>query len=92
MPPVIEECRSKLPPCYLQLKAGSDEFLVRGVRGAITAPANDAGEIINSTKLLLKEMIDANQIRISDIAAVLFSCTADLNQAFPARAARDGMD
>lgn len=63
--------------------------MVRGVRGAITAPANDAGEIINSTKLLLKEMIDANQIQISDIAAVLFSCTADLNQAFPARAARE---
>ncbi len=62
--------------------------MVRGIRGAITAPANDAGEIIKSTQLLLKKMVEANRLEVSDIAAVLFSATADLNQAFPARAAR----
>ena len=62
--------------------------LVRGIRGAITVPANDAGEIIKATQLLLKKMMEANCLEIDNLAAVLFSSTVDLNRAFPARAAR----
>lgn len=52
-------------------------------------PANDAGQIIKSTQALLKKIIEANQIEIGHIAAILFSATADLDRAFPARAARE---
>ncbi len=63
--------------------------MVRGIRGATTVPANDADEIIKSTQLLLKKMVEINCLEINTIAAVLFSATGDLNKTFPARAARE---
>lgn len=62
---------------------------VRGIRGATTAPGNNPSDIYQATSELLTEMIDANSVVTGDIASVLFSATADLNSAFPARAARD---
>ncbi len=62
--------------------------MIRGIRGATTTPANDAGEIIKSTQLLLEKMIEANHLDKNDVAAVFFSATPDLDQVFPAKAAR----
>ncbi|MGB9866976.1 MAG: chorismate mutase [Bacillota bacterium] len=61
---------------------------LRGVRGAITVPANDAQFIERCTQELLQAAIQRNHIRLEDIAAILFAVTPDLNAAFPASAAR----
>ncbi len=61
----------------------------RGVRGAITVPANNKESIIAATKELLKEMVLANDVKTDDIAAILFTTTSDLNAEFPAAATRE---
>jgi chorismate mutase len=61
----------------------------RGIRGAITVPANNNESIIAATKELLKEMAQANSIKIDDIAAIFFTTTSDLNAEFPAAATRE---
>jgi chorismate mutase len=61
----------------------------RGIRGAITADADDAKSIARATKRLLREMIDRNAIELDDIASVLFTLTPDLRACFPALAARE---
>jgi len=61
----------------------------RGIRGAITVPANNKESIIAATKELLTEMVRVNNIEIKDIAAILFSTTSDLNAEFPAVATRE---
>lgn len=60
----------------------------RGIRGATVAEANTAEAIHQATTELLQELIDANELREPDLAAVHFSMTPDLNAAFPAAAAR----
>jgi len=61
----------------------------RGIRGAITVPANDRKSIIAATKELLGEMARANKIEPRYIAAIFFTTTADLNAEFPAAATRE---
>jgi len=61
----------------------------RGVRGAITVEENTAGAIWSATAELLQALIAANGIEEDDVASVIFSCTPDLNAAYPAKAARD---
>jgi chorismate mutase len=61
----------------------------RGIRGAITIPANNKEKIIAATKELLKEMAQANSIKVDDIAAIFFTTTSDLNAEFPAAATRE---
>lgn len=62
--------------------------VLRGVRGATTVSANDAGEILDATRELLEEMCQRNQVRPDDIASAIFTVTPDLNATFPAEAAR----
>ena len=62
--------------------------MTRGIRGAITASANDSRAIVAATDALLRAMIGANGIAAEDIAAVFFTTTPDLNAEFPAAAAR----
>lgn len=62
--------------------------MVRGIRGAVAAEANTAEAILEATRQLLEQMIVNNAVALSEIAAVHFSATPDLNAAFPARAAR----
>lgn len=57
----------------------------RGIRGAITVPANNKERIIAATKELLKEMMRANSIKVDDIAAI-FCTVPDLNAEFPTSA------
>ena len=60
--------------------------MLRGVRGATTAIANEPEAVRTATKNLLVAMTKANAVKPSDIAAVIFSSTPDLNAAFPASA------
>ncbi len=60
---------------------------LQGIRGATTVEENDAQQILQATDELLRELIAANQLQPDDIVSGLFTMTADLNAAFPARAA-----
>ncbi len=61
----------------------------RGIRGATTVKQNTREAILTETSKLLSEIVKNNNIEINDIAAIFFSATPDLNNAFPAKAARD---
>ena len=61
----------------------------RGVRGAITADADTPEAILGAASHLLTAIIAANEIDEEDVASVIFTTTADLTAAYPARAARD---
>lgn len=61
---------------------------LRGVRGAVQV-ARDASEaILAATEALLRALVEANGISEEDVVSVLFSATADLTTAYPAKAAR----
>ena len=60
----------------------------RGIRGAITVSANNKESILAATEELLKEMVQANSVKVDDIAAIFFTTTPDLNAEFPASATR----
>lgn len=64
---------------------------VRGIRGATTVRANDAGAITEATLELLRVLRDRNALRPDDIAYIWFTVTPDLDAAFPADAARAGL-
>lgn len=61
----------------------------RGIRGATTVDSNDPKDILSATKDLLEQIMEANQIISSQLAAGFFTTTKDLNSAFPAKAARE---
>lgn len=61
---------------------------IRGIRGATTVSKNNSEEIIRATKKLLEKIVKANNLKVEDIASVIFSTTFDLNAQFPALAAR----
>jgi chorismate mutase len=61
----------------------------RGIRGAITVSENTKEAIIAASKTLLHNLIEANEVEVSDIACILFTTTPDLNDAFPAAGARE---
>lgn len=62
--------------------------MIRGVRGATTVSRNDAGEIAERTRELIRLLVESNGIRPDDIASAVFTVTEDLDAAFPAVAAR----
>ena len=61
----------------------------RGIRGATTVSANNKESILAATEELLKEMVQANSVKVDDIAAIFFTTTPDLNAEFPASATRE---
>jgi chorismate mutase len=60
-----------------------------GIRGAITVSDNSRDSILSATEELLMEMTQANEVEVSDIAAIFFTTTSDLNAEFPAAATRE---
>ncbi len=62
--------------------------MVRAIRGAITVDNNDKEEIFEATEILLKKMIEENQLIHEDLVSMIFTLTPDLNACFPAAAAR----
>jgi len=62
---------------------------VRGVRGANVAIENSPTAIVDATQELLLAILSANpNLRVEDLASVIFTVTDDLNAAYPALAAR----
>jgi len=62
---------------------------VRGIRGAITVKENTASDILEATRVLLRQMMTDNHLKADDVASIFFSVTSDINAEFPAKAARD---
>ena len=63
-------------------------MMVRGVRGATTADANDRDSILTASRQLLAMMVRLNDIHSEDVASATFTVTQDLDAEFPALAAR----
>ena len=61
---------------------------LRALRGAITVDANERDAILDATAELLRQVLERNSLRSTDIVSCIFTCTEDLNAAFPAEAAR----
>ncbi len=59
-----------------------------GLRGATTADSNTQAAILEATEELFKELVAANGLAESDVAAVFFTVTADLNAEWPPVALR----
>lgn len=63
---------------------------IRGIRGAITVPADQPDLILDATRELLEEILLENEdMRPEDIASAFFTVTDDLASTFPAQAARE---
>ena len=62
--------------------------MIRGIRGATTVKENTEKEMIDCTEVLLREMIQQNNLQPEDVCSVFISVTNDINAAFPARALR----
>lgn len=60
----------------------------RGIRGATTVEENSREHILAATRELLQQMVEANDLRLEEIASAIFTTTPDLNAEFPAAAAR----
>lgn len=61
---------------------------VRGIRGAITVEANDAGLIASATLAMVTDVIAQNDLDPADICSVLITVTNDLDATFPAQSIR----
>ncbi|HEY1358094.1 MAG TPA: chorismate mutase [Thermoleophilaceae bacterium] len=58
------------------------------LRGAITVDENDANAILSATEELVHELLERNSLAADDLVSCIFTCTNDLDAAFPAEAAR----
>lgn len=61
----------------------------RGIRGATTVTKNEETEILRETVVLLREIVERNDVIAEDICSVWITMTADLDATFPARAIRE---
>lgn len=62
--------------------------MIRGVRGAVTVDKNCEADILEATELVIRQMIQENNIVSEDVASVFISVTEELTAAFPAKAMR----
>jgi len=62
--------------------------MIRGVRGATTVKTNSHAAILDATQELLSCMVERNGIVEEDVASVLFTATPELDDSYPAEAAR----
>jgi chorismate mutase len=68
---------------------GAGNWSCRGIRGATTAIANTAEDILEVTDELMRLVIKLNDLDPAHVASVIFTTTPDLTATFPALAARD---
>jgi chorismate mutase len=61
---------------------------LRALRGAITVDANEADAILDATEELVRELMERNSLDPERMVSCIFTCTGDLDAAFPAEAAR----
>ncbi len=57
-------------------------------RGATTVINNDKEEILKNTEIMIKKIINENDINIDNIISMFFTTTKDLTKVYPAVAAR----
>ena len=62
---------------------------VRGIRGATTAEANTAEDILEATREMIGALVHLNGLAPDDIVSAIFTTTPDLTATFPALAARE---
>jgi len=62
---------------------------LHALRGAISVERNDAPSILSSTRELLTELMQRNELEADRMVSCIFSVTGDLDAEFPAVAARD---
>jgi chorismate mutase len=73
----------------VRLGNGTGEWSCRGIRGATTAEANTAEDILEVTEELMRAVIALNELDPDAVASVIFTTTPDLTATFPALAARE---
>jgi chorismate mutase len=61
---------------------------LRALRGAITVERNEADAILAATEELVRELMQRNDLAPEQLVSCIFTCTDDLDAAFPAEAAR----
>jgi len=66
----------------------TNPIVSRGIRGATTAAANTAEDILEATQQLVEALIALNDIASDDIVSAIFTTSPDLTAMFPALAAR----
>ena len=59
------------------------------LRGANTVERNEEGAILTATELLMRELLERNQLAPEQLVSCIFTLTADLDAQFPAVAARN---
>jgi chorismate mutase len=62
--------------------------ILRGLRGATTAPANTRDAILDATEELIRALQEANGFQPEDVESAIFTSSPDLTAEYPARAAR----
>jgi chorismate mutase len=62
---------------------------LRAIRGAITVAGNDREAILDGTEELVRELMQRNSLDAGQMVSCIFTCTGDLDAAFPAEAARN---
>lgn len=62
--------------------------ILRGLRGATTAPANTRDAILDATEELIRALQEANGFMPEDVESAIFTSSPDLTAEYPARAAR----
>jgi chorismate mutase len=58
------------------------------LRGATTVDRNEPDAILGATEALMREIMERNRLRPSDVVSCIFTLTDDLDAEFPAVAAR----
>lgn len=62
--------------------------MIKAIRGAVNADANTKSAIFKATRKLIWAISKANSLRPKDVITIIFTMTDDLDDAFPALAAR----
>jgi chorismate mutase len=70
------------------MSTSTPERRLRALRGATTVEANEPASIVAATAELLEAMLSSNAVVHDDLVSMIFTSTPDLDQEFPAAAAR----
>ncbi len=60
-----------------------------GIRGAITIPLNQEDNIKEASLRLFREIYEKNKLDKNKIVSIVFSCTEDINAAYPGKFIRE---
>lgn len=66
-----------------------DKYGVITVRGATTVRENTKDEILTNTRKLIEMIFKKNKIEIEDVISIIFTATDDIDDVYPAVAARE---